>query len=93
MRLHCLRIHISCRHLFAFVITVYLRASDLFCPGIFKSTMIGLPDLQLTTLPPFIPYDQTETNPTKLENALYIAKAHSIWRYRAAHTGWLGCKC
>jgi hypothetical protein len=67
-------------------ITDCLRASDFFCPGIFKSTMIGLLDLKWTTLPPFISYDHTETSPTKLEKALYIAKAHGIWRYRAPYS-------
>ena len=74
------------------VITVYLRASDFFCPGIFNSTAIGLTDLELTTLPPFISYDHTETRPTKLEKALYIAKAYCIWPYRAPYTGWHGYK-
>ena len=48
--------------------------------------MIGLPDLKLTNLPPFISYDHTETRPTKLEKALYIAKARGIWRYRAPYS-------
>ena len=54
--------------------------------------MIGLLDLKWTTLPPFISYDHTETSPTKLEKALYIAKAYGIWRYRAPYTWWLGYK-